>query len=535
MNFLRIFIAITFLLLSSCREQPEYPPAFNTAEEMLARDPELSIRMLEELESDAAGYDEATRMRYELLKIRAHDKNYESLTSDSTIRLIKDYYERRGTAADRMTAYYYMGAYYRDSHDNVRALEWYHKAFEAADTAQPGFSYDIYNSIIMQISYICSDSDNHEEEAGWLRRIDLHRCPDKYVVWNDLADVYEELGKTDSAVYFYDLIFKNLKQEKKLTKRIRRCLNQQMAFFISHDDTARIRQRGPCFLTCRTQDEEGVSDLTFGIYYQYANRPDSALHYLRRATGGSRLTTVQDAYRRLYREYRALGRMDSAQYYCDRYMENTDSLEAQKQEERILKMNRLYDYQHELRENERLREQNFSNRFRLMACSFALVCVIVIFLARRRAYRNRILAMTREQLASESLRRNEARSEAEDLFCRQEKENLYRKIRSREPLVEEDQAALEKLAEHECPGLGKALGSLLPPLPRQEFLLCELAVIGIKGTAAAVLLGGGRQYVHQMSVRLCRRLSGGKGGNDLREVLKELSRPYGDDRQPVWP
>ena len=112
----------------------------------------------------------------------------------------------------------------------------------------------------MQISHICSDSDNHREEAEWLRKIDLNRCPDRYVVWNGLADVYEQLDKTDSTVYFYDLIFTNLLQEKKLTKKIKRCLNQQMVFFISQDDTMRVRQREPYFLNCWNKDEEGVAD-----------------------------------------------------------------------------------------------------------------------------------------------------------------------------------------------------------------------------------------------------------------------------------
>ena len=63
---------------------------------------------------------------------------------------------------------------------------------------------------------------------------------------------------------------------------------------------------------------------------------------------------------------------------------------------------------------------------------------------------------------------------------------------------------------------------MLPPLFPQERHLCELAVAGIKGAAAAVLLGGERQYFHQMSSRLCRRLSGGKEKKDLRRVLLEL-------------
>ena len=560
MKFLRPVIALlAFLLLFSCREEgPRYPATFNTVEAMLSRDPQLSIRLLEELEDSAAGYNEAVRMKYELLKIRAHDKNYEPLTSDSVIRVIKDYYDRKGTANDRMTAYYYMAAYYRDCNDNARALEWYHKAFEAADTARPGFSYDIYNAIIMQISYICSDSDNHREEAEWLRKIDLNRCPDKYAVWNDLGCVYETLNK-DSCTYFYDLIFEHLQKDAKALKEHRFPINQQIAFFISENDTARLRLRKDYFLSNKRHDPSGVSDLAFGVYYQYVHRPDSALHYLRRATGGNRLITVQDAYKRLYHEYRKAGRMDSAQYYCDRYMENTDSLEKQKEEERILKMNRQYNYQRELKEKAELRERSLNNRFWLMACLLSLAVVALLFLIKRRNYRNKIqeiqeitqeqemnlqelndlrahrekelrelrgeLEQTQEQYQSVSdrLRQMKARRREEEQSLRKDLEDLYRKVQEKNKLTTDELTLLGPLAEQKCPGVGRVLESMLPPSHLQERHLCELAVVGIKGSAAAVLLGGERQYFHQMNIRLCQRLSGGKERKDLRKVLLELA------------
>ncbi len=585
MKVLRIVITfVTLLFLFGChQEEPEYPATFNTVETMLSRDPQLSIRLLEELEDSAAGYSEAVRMKYELLKIRAHDKNYEPLASDSVIRIIKDYYDRRGTSNDRMTAYYYMGAYYRDCNDNSRALEWYHKAFEAADTTQQGFSYDIYNAIIMQISYICSDSDNHEEEAEWLRKIDLNRCPNKYAVWNDLGCIYETLNR-DSCICFYDLIFEHLQKDTKTLEEHRFPINQQIAFFISENDTARLQLRKDYFLSNKRKDPTGVADLTFGIYYQYVNLPDSSLYYLRRATGGSRLTTVQDAYKRLYHEYRKLGRMDSAQYYCDKYMENTDSLEKQKEEERILKMNRQYNYQRELKEKAELRERSFNNRFWLTACLLFLPVVALVFLIKRRVYRNRIQDITHEQeksqrdlhelraqrekeLAelrgeleqeqqkrleelceqharqeeelsalhgeleqtqeqyrnvSDRLRQMKVQQKEDEQSCRKNLENLYRKVQDKKKLTTAELATLEPLAEHLCPGFGMILASVLPPLFPQERHLCELAVAGIKGAAAAVLLGGERQYFHQMSSRLCRRLSGGKEKKDLRRVLLEL-------------
>lgn len=83
--FLFYLAVLVSCIVFSCRKGTEDLPEFVTVERIVNGNPGLAIHLLAEMEPRAKSFDEATRMRYELLKIRAHDKNYEPLRSDSVI------------------------------------------------------------------------------------------------------------------------------------------------------------------------------------------------------------------------------------------------------------------------------------------------------------------------------------------------------------------------------------------------------------------------------------------------------------------
>ncbi len=55
-------------------------------------------------------------------------------TSDSVMKDVVAYYDKYGSANERMLANYVLGCVYRDLHEVPLALEYYNKATEQADT-----------------------------------------------------------------------------------------------------------------------------------------------------------------------------------------------------------------------------------------------------------------------------------------------------------------------------------------------------------------------------------------------------------------
>lgn len=74
---------------------------------------------------------ESTQMYYRLLSIKAYDKAFIPLTSDSLILPVLHYYINRNDKRHLPEAYYYAGRIYRDLGDAPQALDYFEKALDA--------------------------------------------------------------------------------------------------------------------------------------------------------------------------------------------------------------------------------------------------------------------------------------------------------------------------------------------------------------------------------------------------------------------
>jgi len=69
--------------------------------------------------------------------------NYIPFTTDSLLRSAVEYYNRHGTANERMHAYYLLGCAYRDMGEAPQALQAYHDAADCADTTAADCDYQL--------------------------------------------------------------------------------------------------------------------------------------------------------------------------------------------------------------------------------------------------------------------------------------------------------------------------------------------------------------------------------------------------------
>ena len=128
---------LILLFLCSCSENQRYSQLLSEADRIMNLDDDsarAAIRILDAAKSDLQDFTTSQKMRYKLLYHKAMNKADSIFTSDSIMQEVVDYYERHGTANEKMLAYYVLGCVYRDLHEAPMALEYYNKATEQADT-----------------------------------------------------------------------------------------------------------------------------------------------------------------------------------------------------------------------------------------------------------------------------------------------------------------------------------------------------------------------------------------------------------------
>lgn len=123
-----LYLLLIIMILTSCAGNRKYDDLMQRADSIMNVNDDsakVAIRMLDGVESQLPEFSKAQKMRYELLRHKAMNKAYISFTSDSIMKEIVDYYDRHGSANERMLANYVLGCVYRDMHEVPLALEYY--------------------------------------------------------------------------------------------------------------------------------------------------------------------------------------------------------------------------------------------------------------------------------------------------------------------------------------------------------------------------------------------------------------------------
>ena len=152
-----IFLLLIIMLLASCAGNRKYDDLMKRADSIMNVNDDsakVAIRMLDGVKSKLPEFTTGQRMCYELLRHKAMNKAYVSFTSDSIMKEVVDYYDRHGSANERMLANYVLGCVYRDLHEAPLALEYYNKAMEQADTTAKDFNYKTLSRIYGQMAVL---------------------------------------------------------------------------------------------------------------------------------------------------------------------------------------------------------------------------------------------------------------------------------------------------------------------------------------------------------------------------------------------
>ena len=277
------------MILTSCAGNRKYDDLMQRADSIMNVNDDsakVAIRMLDGVKPQLPEFSQSQKMRYELLRHKAMNKAYISFTSDSIMKEVVDYYDRHGSANERMLANYVLGCVYRDLHEAPLALEYYNKATEQADTTAADCDYGTLYRVYSQMGFLFSKQYLPYQELNAFDKAEKYAYLAKdtfnaIVNYQNQGEVYAFLGKKDSVIAI------NL-QAAKLFKKHGNDYVAAIAFgcnynyYIEKKDSINAKKAFEAYNSAGYEGNSNYEDAKAyvlyqkGTYYLFVNKQDSA-------------------------------------------------------------------------------------------------------------------------------------------------------------------------------------------------------------------------------------------------------------------
>ncbi|HJD11724.1 MAG TPA: tetratricopeptide repeat protein [Candidatus Phocaeicola caecigallinarum] len=365
------------LLLPACKEEPEIPAELKAINKAIESDKPGIYYMLQDYKPKARRQPEAVRMYYDYLTIKYEDQISFRHPSDSLIKGIVHYYEKKNDRRMLPEVYYLAGRVYASFGDALRGLDYYQQALDAS--AAQG-NEKLMQRIYFQMGHIFLHQDVYDEALNAQRKAlgYKHLAVDsvsEVFILKDLGATYAAQGKTDSAFLYY---------QEALWKAETAC-NASVRFYVKEDMAALHLRLGEYDKAWRLLDappadmDASVQATLYRLKAQLFHRtgqPDSALYYCRLLTReGSSVYDRQAASLEMAGIFTGQGRFqDAVNQYCQ-YVTYTDSVQKLIRTAAISKAQSTYNYRLRERENNQLKLKNAEQRTLILVYLLAGVLI----------------------------------------------------------------------------------------------------------------------------------------------------------------
>lgn len=396
----RIHILLLFLLLCiSCRyEQQSYPPLMERAVQLMETHPDSALACLDSLSISTTEWPEELHIYYLLLTVKAKDKLYIPVTSDTLINRIISFYEDKQDDPHLMEAYYYKGSAYRDMKDAPRAVDAF---LRAAEIGKRCFNDTLNGRIYGQLASLFAFQRLYHEsmeatQQAYKYNLACHNYKGMAFGLRDMARIYDTNNQKDSAEIYYRKAYTLMKEKVSLVKAC--SIGDEMAGFYYNQgktDSAEIIAK-----QVQVHHPSSLSYLVLGEVYYQRQMFDSASIYLQKVIPGNNLYHQRTAYRLLHLITREKKQYPEAHQYASLCINAFDSLFQITKTEEVNKIHSLYNYNLSEQENQRLQSKTERQKLLLFQLLFvaSLLIGIVIYLLHRLRERRRKYTIREQQL-----------------------------------------------------------------------------------------------------------------------------------------
>lgn len=347
-SLIPLFLFLLVVFLSAC--QPQAPSDMLTAkldslENRIAANPDSVADTLEAQRERYARADEATRMRFELLRTAALFKAHRTPTDDVPMRAVVSFYERRGTARQQAWASYYLGGIYLDREDAPEAIECYYKvlSLESELYREPLLLFLTYTRLydIYSIQYKHQNAlDAARKALTYVPYVKPPYCASD--VYAMIANSFRLSNMNDSAFYYYNKAWDILRDHKE--NSITKSTLEQYIILCLDADSLDLATRLIGHLSEFTDSQTGFENIVYGDYYLASRRPEQAEPYYHRATQAQSIRSRAYGWLGLYRCARHRGDLTAQADYAGRYIAAHDSVDENVDEQTVSQAGSQHNY-----------------------------------------------------------------------------------------------------------------------------------------------------------------------------------------------
>ena len=444
------------MILTSCAGNRKYDDLMQRADSIMDVDDDsakVAIRILDGVKPQLLEFSKAQKMRYELLRHKAMNKAYISFTSDSIMKEVVDYYDRHGSANERMLANYVLGCVYRDMHEVPLALEYYNKAEEQADTTAADCDYGTLYRVYSQMGFLFDKQylPYQELEAfgkavryAYLAKDTLNAI----INYQNRGIAYDYLGNKDSVIAI------NL-HAAEMYKRIRNneaaaiALGCNYSYYIDKGDSVNARKAFESYTSTRYEGNSNYGDAKAfllcekGTYYMFVSRLDSAFSCLNQSLKLSKSYSNKAAATKVLAQYYArVNKPVLAMKYALKTSEYNDSDFLAVRESQLQQIQAMYNYgrNQEIARKAELKAERITMLVYVLIAGGVVIFLLLTNLYLRQLKKKKEKIVVTKQLYDDSLLK---------LRQKQEELELLRTVNDRKiaDVIKEKEQTINKLKE----------------------------------------------------------------------------------------
>lgn len=443
-RFSNIFTTFSILLLLSCCDNRDSSMSTKIDHIKTIGDTNaiLALKMLDSLDTNIRNQSEDVIKKYDMARLRVQDKAYIAATSDIVAKQLVTYYENNGSNLEKQEAYFYAGSVYRDLQDTPRALEYFFKSSELAETTPMLDSIMLRNtySNLHYLFYNVQDYPKAYEYA--MKEYSLSRIIGKteLTCLTHLGMSLMALDSIERAKDIFAFTLDTISSNQRL-KEDTEVLCSLLFNFSYLKDSAHAA-RCISFLEQLDIDEGNAAmNYAFGEYYRMIGKRDSAIiEFNRILQNKSDLLRMYDASKTLFQIYDDGGDLVEANKLAKLFVSLTDSIDLGKRQELAATVKNEFQYHRDQQHEQRLISEKQQFQSWLISAIIAIIIIlfsaIAVVLYRRNIYLNKLLSIsnelskqiaTKDQLQAKIYEKEKELSESKILLDK--KENDLKSVR----------------------------------------------------------------------------------------------------------
>lgn len=367
-----ITVFTLFLIAIACKDFNSVECELEEIKKIGDREPFVALAQYDSLQGQIGSASEYIRNKYALLGLRLRDKALLLHTSDSCIRRLVPYFEKKGTVREKQEVYYYAGSVYRDLKDTPRSLEYFLLSTEFAqndniDSLMLRNSYSQLHNLYLSVQDYSNALLAAEKECDISSRLGILDDVSRM----HLANAHFRLNNEKIA---YKLMGEVLQIEASAEEN--RNFGVLSDLLYSYSYLKDKEKAGICFnLLSDYEPLSSANYLSLAKYYILVGESDSCVQCFKHVLSSDDLEAKYDASNQLFQYYMGKGDKEQALHYAALFNDISAELNLGKRQELAATVNNQYKYYRDKQEEEKIKKER---RFlAIIARAAGILCIII--------------------------------------------------------------------------------------------------------------------------------------------------------------